>query len=184
MNTIQFKIAEKSNQAPPVSLWIDAYTDLFSDFDPRPFEERGFSDDFIAQVRKVSKDAKDKVSVLRILAPRGDRSEAEERTIRKRLENYFYNNYQQLLSEAKKIRFKGFYFTLSGVVLMIISSYIYYLKLPGFYPNLLLVILEPAGWFLLWNGLDLLITFAKSKKADIAFYEKLSGVHVEFGSYE
>ncbi len=184
MKVTQHNTTEKPGALPPVSLWIDDYSDLFSDFDPRAFSERAFSDDFITQVKKVSKDIRERVPVLRILVPHRARNDAEERTIRKRLENYFYGSYQQLVTEAKKTRLKGIYFTLSGVVLMIISSYIYYLKLPGFYPNLLLVMLEPGGWFLLWNGLDILFTYMKSRRADIAFYEKLSGVHVEFGSYK
>ena len=30
-----------------VSIWIDSYDDVFSDFDPRSYDERNISDDFL-----------------------------------------------------------------------------------------------------------------------------------------
>jgi len=175
--------AAKNPQQEAVGLWIDTYSEIFSDFDPRPFPERALSDDFIAQVKKVSRDARGKVTVLRILVPQDIRREEEERIIRRRLENYFYNGHSQLIEEQRATRMKGLLFSLLGLVFMSTASYIYYLKLPQFYPNLFLVLLEPAGWFLMWTGLDDLFTWARSRKGDLAFYKRMADVHVEFGAY-
>jgi hypothetical protein len=35
-----------------ISIWLDSYNDIFSDFDSRPFSERTVSDDFLSEVRK------------------------------------------------------------------------------------------------------------------------------------
>lgn len=35
-----------------ISLWIDSYDDIFSDFDPRHFSLRNISDDFLYEVKK------------------------------------------------------------------------------------------------------------------------------------
>ena len=32
-----------------VSLWLDTYEDIFSDFDPRPYGQRALSEDFVAE---------------------------------------------------------------------------------------------------------------------------------------
>ena len=36
-----------------ISLWLDDYADIFSDFDPRPFSQRALSDDFLNEAKKV-----------------------------------------------------------------------------------------------------------------------------------
>ncbi|MGV3593252.1 MAG: hypothetical protein ACO1PZ_16310 [Gammaproteobacteria bacterium] len=166
-----------------VSLWLDAYTDIFSDFDPRPFAERAISDDFIVQVRRLARDAGG-VAALRLLLPEGAEREESERTIRKRLHDYFDGMYEQLDAEARAVRNKGLQMTAAGVAMMIVASYIYYRGLTLFSHYLLLVLLEPGGWFLFWNGLDDLFNFAKAKQRDVAFFARMAAVHVEFGTYK
>jgi len=180
--------SQEQSQAPQneqiiVSLWLDSYTDIFSDFDPRPFSERAISDDFIAQVKKMSKDVR-KVTVLRLLLPEGTEREEDERVIRKRLPNHFSRMCELLETESRAIRNKGVLMTLAGVTMMIIASYIYYLDLELFAMYLLLVLLEPGGWFLFWNGLDNLFTFSKDRKSDMAFFAKMSTAQVEYGTYK
>lgn len=165
-------------------MWIDSYSDIFSDFDPRPFSERALSDDFIAQVRKVSKDCKGKVPILKLLVPVGVQKEEHEKTIRKRIENYFFNRHQQWQEEIRATKVKGIYFSVSGIALMVIASYISFLKLSNFFINLVLIIFEPGGWFLFWTGLDHLVYLSKSKKSEIDFYNRMSNAHVEFSSYK
>jgi hypothetical protein len=166
-----------------VSLWLDAYTDIFSDFDPRPFAERAISDDFVVQVKKMSRDFK-MVSVLRLLLPEGMEKEDNERVIRKRLYDHFNKMYEVLEEESGKIRNKGVLMVTAGVSMMIMASYIYYLGLTLFPLYLLLVLLEPGGWFLFWTGLDNLFTLSKARKVDILFFGKMSTAHVEFGTYK
>ncbi|CAD5265331.1 MULTISPECIES: hypothetical protein [unclassified Imperialibacter] len=166
-----------------VTLWIDAYSEIFSDFDPRPFVERAVSDDFVSQLKKVAKDSKGRISILRLLAPSTVRNEEDEKVIRKRLESYFSSQYQQLVEESQSVKAKGVYFVLAGLSLMVVASYISFLNLPHFYINLLRVLFEPAGWFLFWMGLEILFSFAKNRKNEINFFSRLAIVHIEFGSY-
>lgn len=166
-----------------ISLWIDNYGDLFSDFDPRPFSERTFSDDFITQIKKMSKDTKGPISTLKLLVPQGVQVEENDKIIRKRLSQYFYDLYQQIREEFRSVKLKGLYFSVVGIILMLVAAYISFLKLSNFLINLLLVLFEPAGWFFLWSGMDNLITFSKSKKDELSFYKRMSNVQVEFDSY-
>src|SRR5687767_13655357 len=41
-------------QSPEISIWIDKYDDVFSDFDSRPFADRSLSDDFLREVQKMT----------------------------------------------------------------------------------------------------------------------------------
>ena len=173
----------KQEETAQVSLWIDAYDDIFSGFDPRSFEERMVSDDFVVQVRKVSKEIRTRISVLKLLVPAGTQNAEHEKMIRRRLQDHFYNMYQQLYEEFRAVKVRGIYFTVAGLCLMIVASYISYLKFSDFYINLLLVLSEPGGWFLFWTGLDHLVTFSRSKRSEIDFYNRMSNVHIEFGTY-
>ena len=39
-----------------ISILLDNYDDIFSDFDPRPYSERSLSDDLLNEARKASRD--------------------------------------------------------------------------------------------------------------------------------
>jgi len=184
VNQLRHAEGESKPETIDISIWIDSYSDIFSDFDPRSFSERTISDDFIAQVKKVSRDTKGKVSVLKLLVPMGMQKDDHEKNIKKRLQNYFYNIHQQLQEELRQAKVKGIYFSVTGVALMVIASYISFLKLSNFPVKLVLVLFEPGGWFLFWTGLDLLFSFSRSKKGEIDFYNRMSNVHVEFSSYK
>ena len=44
------------------------------------------------------------------------------------------------------------------------------------------VLLEPAGWFLLWTALDSLFYDLNTLKKEKAFFQSLSEVQIRFGS--
>ena len=50
--------------------------------------------------------------------------------------------------------------------------------------NFLIVVLEPGGWFLFWEGLGLIIFETKKRKHELEFYEKMSGCDISFISYK
>lgn len=167
-----------------MTLWIDSYSDIFSDFDPRPFSERAVSDDFITQVKRVSRESSGKVSVLRLLVPDGTQKEEHEKVIKKRLRSYFQRIAMQLNHERKTMRRRGFAFTTFGVILMILATSISFLGLSDFAFKLLLALFEPGGWFLLWTGMDLIILNSWGKMMDQTFFDRFADVHVEFSSYK
>lgn len=178
-------ITEKGLLEKPVeiSIWLDTFDDMFSDFDPRPYSERTVSDDFITEVKKVARGrAKGRV-VLKLLLPVHLRKTETERIIIKRLHNRFNFLYDQLLGEKKKNIVRGFIFTLAGIVLMIIASYISFLQPQEYFIHLLLILFEPAGWFLLWLGLDHLVYFSRSSIKELDFYSKIRNSRIEFDSY-
>jgi hypothetical protein len=172
-------VAESSE----ISIWLDTFDDLFSDFDPRPYSERDLSDDFMAQARKMMKDHSGKDLVLRLLLPIGKRDEALEKTIARRLHNHFRNNHRQIQEETKKVTRKGIVLTFSGVFMLIIASYLSFIKPDKYLFHLLLILFEPAGWFLLWTGLDHLVYFAKTTRKDLGFYSKMAKSKILYANY-
>ena len=166
-----------------ISIWLDSYNDIFSDFDPRPVSVRSLSDDFISQVKKTQRESKGDKAVLRLLMPSALRKTEEEIRIMERLHSYFNTFHQQLRDEARATNTKGVYFILAGITLMVVASYISFTKPETFSVHLLLVLFEPAGWFMLWAGLDHLIYFSKNKTSELGFYRKMSNVQIEFKEY-
>ncbi|MFV8838279.1 hypothetical protein [Salinimicrobium soli] len=174
---------KESREQPKIRLWLDSYDDLFSDFDPRPYSKRTLSDDFISQVRKVSREETGKNFALELLLPAPERNERHEEMIAQRLPEFFRKNYQQLVTERKQFRMKGLKFAGFGILLMVIGGYISYQDPTKFYVHLLLIIFEPAGWFLFWSGLDILLDYSGKMKKDMNFYSEMAETKIIFGSY-
>lgn len=166
-----------------ISILLDSYDDIFSDFDPSAFSERTLSDDFIIQAKKFHRNKSGKKMLLRLLMPADKRNEQSEKEIIKRLHSYFKSVYQQLESEVRKTNARGFILTFIGIILMMVASYLSFKKTEKYYIHLLLVLFEPAGWFLLWSGLDHLVYSSKETKKDLEFYLRMTRSEIKFLTY-
>ena len=78
-----------------ISLILDSYDDIFSDFDPRHFSERALSDDFLIEAKKAARD-KAGVYELRFLVPKQQRNFEHEHLIRMRLKEHFKKHYRKI----------------------------------------------------------------------------------------
>ena len=56
-------------------------------------------------------------------------------------------------------------------------------QIVGILMNLLIVILEPGGWFAVWTGLEKIFFSDNEKKQEMVFYEKMSNIQIDFYSY-
>ena len=163
-----------------ISIWLDAYDDIFSDFDSRPFSERTVSDDFLSEVRKVCDEKSRNKIHLNLSMPANLRDTENEKVIIKRLHLYFRNKHQLIEKDTRMKNRKGIYYILIGMLLMLFASYISFHNPTKFYIHTLLILFEPAGWFFLWAGLDHLVYFSKSKKADLIYFNKMSEAVIRF----
>ena len=166
-----------------INIWIDSYDEMFSDFDPRAYSSRAISDDFILQVRKISKDQYGKKMILKLLLPETARNQQNEEVISERLQHFFEINHQQLLAEKRKTRQKGSLLTIAGILLLLGASYISYLKSESFYSQVLLILFEAAGWFMLWMGFDQLVYNSGKTKKEFNFYAYMAKAEITFESY-
>src|SRR5882724_5480335 len=85
-----------------LSVWLDVYDDIFSDFDPRPLQERTLSDDFINEARKMSKEKPDGKIELKMLMPKALRHHETEKIIIKNLHEHFHHFAAAIHKDRKK----------------------------------------------------------------------------------
>jgi len=167
-----------------VSLVLENYEDLFSDFDPRGYGERALSQDFLDECRRSIRDHHEKELALNFLVPTHMRNETDEANIRHRLKSHFQKHAREKLNEVRGIKVRGVRFFIAGAFFMMIAAYLYGLEGGGLGCRLLLVIFEPAGWFSFWTGLDQIFFTANDKMPDAEFYRKAAGMQITFSSYK
>lgn len=170
-------------KASAISLTLNTYDDIFSDFDPRPYSQRALSDDFLQEMRRATRDKTSGNIELRFLMPISKRVASEEITIKRRLREHFKKHYLQELEENKNIRKRGILMTLLGLIFIVTATSIASYSPDSFVYHLIVVVLEPAGWFTAWTGMDVLFYTAKEQKSQLDFYEKMSNAEAEFISY-
>ncbi|MFH1332009.1 MAG: hypothetical protein ABIH63_01865 [archaeon] len=165
-----------------ISLILDSYDDIFSDFDPRPYEQKSLSDDFLAECKRAAEDKKTEVE-LRVLIPQNKRNLDSESKIKKRLRNHFQSHYKQKQEEKKRIRKKGIAWAFTGAILILMATLLYTQTYRGFIFILLFTLFEPAGWFTIWNGLEKIFIESREKVKYYKFYRIMSKTKVNFYGY-
>ena len=165
-----------------ISLILDSYDDIFSDFDPRDYSERSLSDDFLIECKKAAIDKNHKLE-LRFLVPKSKRNMIEEVLIKKRLKEHFSKHFEDKRRELSKIRFSGFMWFVLGSIIMILSTLIFPHIEEGFLFRLLFIISEPASWFFFWEGLEKVFITSKKTNPHYNFYKKMSKAEIHFIDY-
>ncbi len=165
-----------------VSLILDSYKDLFSDFDPRNYSERAISDDFLVECKRAVREKTTEEFELRLLIPKNKREINQENSIKRRLKTHFIKHYEEKEKEIKKIIGEGILWVCLGIIINVIV-------VSGFFKienNIFLAflsILEIPSWFLIWEGLGKTFIEVRKKKSDLGFYKKMSRAQIYFLSY-
>ena len=165
-----------------ISLQLDTYDDIFSDFDARPYSNRALSDDFLIESKKASKDKPSGGIELKFLMPTRERNSQNEILIKKRLHEHFTKHYIILKEEVINLKKKGIIMALAGVFMIFIATYLFSIN-QSWPIKFLEVLLEPAGWFTAWTGLEDIYYTGRELKRNLDFYEKMSKAEINFLSY-
>ena len=166
-----------------IGLVINSYVDIFSSFDPRSYSQRALSVDFLDEVKRASKDKVSNERELDFLIPSDKRDLSDERTIKKRLKEYFRKHFVAARKEKLRVLRQGIYFIFFGIALMLLGAFVLFkFRNAQFFTTFLVVLLEPGGWFLFWEGLDLVVFESKKKNPELEFYEKMSKAEINFVS--
>lgn len=166
-----------------ISLWLDYYKEIFSDFDPSPFSQRRLSDDFLFEAKRAARETSKGTIELKLLVPQNKRDLSTESVIRKRLRGHFKRMHEVLEREKNSVLKQGFFFIGLGIAFMLVTTFVLYDVKGSFILTFLAVLGEPAGWFLFWEGLNLVIFEPKRRKPDLEFNRKMSRADVSFISY-
>jgi hypothetical protein len=160
-----------------IGISIDTYDDIFSDFDPRPYAQRALSDDFLFEVKKAAVEKGDQIE-LRFLIPAIARNLTHEATIRKRLREHFQKHADILEREYRKDIRGGALTACIGFALILVATYVH--NESSFLGRLLMVIVEPSGWFAMWYGFDRIFYTGKETRPERGFYAKMAKAQVTF----
>jgi len=161
-----------------IPLILNSYEDIFSGFDPRPYSEKALSGDFLLECKKASAEKKGRIK-LRFFVPKNKRKPEDEIKIKKRLKEHFMKHYIEKKKEITKLKSMGLFWIVLGSMMMVSSVFLSKMQ-TSFTISLLLTLVQPAGWFFLWEGMGKILLDPKSKKPDYDFYKKMAGADISF----
>jgi len=170
--------------ATRVNIFLKSYDYVFSDFDPRGYTDRALSDDFLAESKRMTLENKRGQLQLHFLMPQKLRNVQTEIVIRKRLKNHYLRRYEILERKKRELIVQGVYFTIFGAVLMLAAALLIQHQEPrSILISFLTALLEPASWFLFWEGLRLIVFAPKERNPDLEYYERMHAAVFVFDSY-
>jgi len=170
------------NPKHEIPLQLDSYQDIFSDFDARPYAKRALSEDFLSELKKASWDKEAGEMELKLLVPSAKRNLHDEAIIKGRLREHFGKHYTRIKKQIKqKVIIQGLIFTALGLALMAIATFMEFTySQKTFYSSLSIIVMQPAGWFLFWEGLNLAIFESKKANPDLEFHDKMYRCRIKF----
>jgi len=169
-----------------VMVALDNYEDIFSDFDTRPFSERGLSDDFLKELsHRTIETPKGDFEVFLVL-PETLRKEKDEAVIKSRLRKHFFHEVKRILASRDEKKRHGYLFFALGTVLLIIEVFL--IEQAEIVSKLVLALAQgialPAGWFFGYIGLEKIVQPYGEDKGDFEFVRKMQSATYRFASYE
>ncbi len=166
-----------------ISLVLDTYDDIFSDFDPRPYSERALSEDFLAEAKKAARDKRTGIE-LRFLIPKAVKNATHEELIRTRLKNHFRKHHRLIREELSVRGRNAVALVVVGVVIGVADVLLLSVNdLNAILKDAIQIILTPASWYTIWTGFDRLMIKPKGDVADELFYRKMMDAQITFTPY-
>lgn len=166
-----------------VKMILDGYNDLFSDFDPRPYSQKGLSEDFLFEAKRAAISKESERVKFTFVVPKEKRVLKEEAVIKERLKGYFKKHYEILKNERKGVLRKGIFFSVVGIILMLTATFLFFkFREESLIMSFFTVLLEPASWFLFWEGLDMAIFSSKETDSNLHFYKHMVNADIKFVS--
>ena len=164
-----------------VSLAIDNWDDIFSDFDPRPLSERALSEDFIFELKKRYRETRKGNYLVTIFAPVALKDEKSERGVIQRLKRHFKHRSLTRQRELNRIRTRGFLFVIIGILFLgflTLSTYFRYFS--ELTIEILGIIFMPLGWFGIWEGFSKIVDTSPIFMQEEILFGKLSRAEYRF----
>jgi hypothetical protein len=163
-----------------IKLWLDSYEDIYSDFDSRHYLKRRISEDFLDELRNELKFSEPLNGNIILLLPQNKRNEASEKVITKGLTEYFQKQYNFHKNKCRYKLNKGILLFVIGFIIMLLNSWFTFNYKESFTIIFFRILLEPAGWFLLWAAFDFVFYDFATIKTVRNFYHQLSNAGINF----
>jgi hypothetical protein len=164
----------EGSESREIAIRLEQYDDIFSDFDIRPYSARALSIDFLDEMKRATRDKDNEGVELLLFVPQASRDESSEALIKDRLAAHFDRHYALLSKEKRQVLSLGISMVVLGVICMILATFLVFEDpTENLLRSFLVVFLEPAAWFLLWEGMDQIIFHSKNINPDLEFYKKM-----------
>lgn len=150
-----------------VRIAIDTYDDIFSDFDPSPYETRTLSVDFLKELRRRYAETPRGDFVITFTLPRPLRSDRTEALVKKRIKDYFRWRLKDVEKRRVESMQKGALRLLIGIILSLLL-----LVFPQLDTMPVLTLMSVLIWYVLWTGFEYLFEAARRLKRKQDFHEK------------
>ena len=155
-----------------ISIAIDNWADIFSDFDPSPLSYRTLSEDFLQELSKRYREISGGKVVIMIYAPRKFKRSHKEKIVIRRIRDYFYSRYQKKRKEFNRSALLG------GVMLATGLSLIISLYFIG--SRVVSELLLPLGWFGSWEGISRVFNILTTSKKELDLENRFAEANYEF----
>jgi len=172
---------QRINDLREIAIVIDTWDDIFSDFDPRPLNERTISGDFMDELKKRYLETPRGNMQLIIYAPVGLKDEKSEQMVVRRLKTHFKYLALEAKREMVQARIRGTIFLCVGFAALAFLTLATYVQMMSAIALAVVQIpLMPLGWFGMWEGFSKLVD-AMPRQAEIEdLYDKLSKARYDF----
>jgi len=175
------KTEQRIKDLKEISIAIDTWDDIFSDFDPRPVSERVVSEDFLFELRRRYREIRADSFGIIICAPMALKDTVAERKVIMRLKMHFRQRFLRRKREIRRIRIRGSIFVLIGICSLSFLTLAMYFK---FFSELTIELLAipfmPLGWFGIWEGLSKLIDTSPAFIHEEILFDRLSRANYRF----
>lgn len=177
----QTSVKQRLADINSISIAIDTYDDIFSDFDPRDILERDLSEDFINELaRRHRQGTKGKFDVV-LVAPKAIEDQAIEKKITARLNRYFHQKYLRYKKSIDELRKRGAIYIAFGMLLLAALTLLaYFGKMDRLRLELVGIIFMPLGWFGIWEGFSKIVDIPFRLGSDALVYKGLSKAAYKF----
>jgi len=162
-----------------VDMALDVYDDLFSDFDPSPYQTRLLSEDFLSELRRRYVSTGENDIVVNFTIPEALRNEKTESLIKKRIKEHFKMRVRTIKQKAREKADNGL-IRLAGGILLSIALFM----IPELETVPILTIFSVLIWYSIWSGLENVLEASSSLGKKKAFAEKFTRADYVFFSQE
>lgn len=179
---IETSVKQKLDNINAISIAIDTYDDIFSDFDPRDISQRDLSEDFIIELmRRYRQTRLGRYDVV-LVAPKVIEDQNAEKKIVSRLNKYFHQKYLRYMKSIREIRAKGMLYIAFGMaVLIALALILNYSKNPNEITLAIIgIIFTPLGWFGMWEGFSKIVEIPFKLASDTEAYKQFSKAYYKF----
>lgn len=162
-----------------VDMALDSYDDLFSDFDPSPYQRRLLSEDFLSELRRRYASTGESEIAVNFTLPRSVRNEKTEQLIKKRVKEHFKARLKIIKQKTREKADNGIIRIACGILLSI-ALFIF----PELDVVPLLTLFSVLIWYSLWSGFENVLEASSSLWKKKAFAEKFMRAEYLFFSQE